>query len=195
MGRGEIHPDEDVRLVLDAARGSEVAFEQLYKKYFVVIRGCLANRNGHGLSVDDLTQEVFLRAWKRREHFRAQSSVMTYLIGIARNVLNEDNATYRRKASSQITPSHMRSSPPSDGTIGSSVEIEGQEIAETIRRTLVQLSPKQRQALEMVYIDELSITEAAKEANCPFETLRSRLRLGKKALRCALKRVLKITEP
>ena len=55
----------------------------------------------HGLgasSIEDLEQETMLRAWQRRASFDGTSTLETWLIGIARNVLIES----RRKRASEL---------------------------------------------------------------------------------------------
>ena len=52
--------DEDAWLIQQPTNGDFVTFERLYKKYFPIVAGYLANRNGNHSLSDDLAQEVFV---------------------------------------------------------------------------------------------------------------------------------------
>jgi len=56
-----MHAAEDAELVLDAQRGNQGAFEQLYERYARVIHGLLLARVPRA-EVEDIVQDVFLSA-------------------------------------------------------------------------------------------------------------------------------------
>ena len=73
MARGPLYPDADVEVLRRAANGQTEAFACLYRKYLQTVTNFLARRYKREL-VEDLTQEVFLRAWKQSGSFRGDSS-------------------------------------------------------------------------------------------------------------------------
>jgi RNA polymerase sigma factor (sigma-70 family) len=76
----------------DAARagaGDRDAFERLYRRHVSRIHG-LARRMAGGEAADDLTQDVFVRAWEKLHTFRAESRFGTWLYRVAVNVIVED---------------------------------------------------------------------------------------------------------
>jgi RNA polymerase sigma factor (sigma-70 family) len=80
----------DVALARDADRD---AFERLYRRHVARIRG-LARRMAGPEAADDLTQDVFVRAWQKLGSYRGESQFGTWLYRLAVNVIIED----RRKA-------------------------------------------------------------------------------------------------
>jgi len=106
-------------LVATASRGDEGAFERLYRAhvgrvYALALR--LADDAGHA---EQLTQDVFVRAWERLATFRGESSFGTWLHRLAVNVILTDRRSAWRRTR-RITPSgdlvdlepEARSAPP-----------------------------------------------------------------------------------
>lgn len=85
-----------------AAAGDPVAFEQLYRGHVDRIHS-LARRMIDGGSADDLTQEVFIRAWKKLPSFRGDSSFGTWLYRLAINWILSRRRTIRREAERQAS--------------------------------------------------------------------------------------------
>jgi RNA polymerase sigma-70 factor (ECF subfamily) len=136
--------------VLAAYRHDREFFACLHRENHAIVRSYLIGRaaglDGHDL--DDMVQEVFVRAWRMRERFRGASSLRTYLIAIARNVLREFFAKRRRHAAIPLPPVFA------DRRQIDLVQIVAQrDMVQHMREMLAQLSPRQRQALELICIE------------------------------------------
>lgn len=73
-----------------AARGDRAAYGRLYREYFPVVTDYISKLDGQSNSPEDLAQEVFGRVWQSRTRYRLDSAVRTYLFGVAKNVLPEN---------------------------------------------------------------------------------------------------------
>jgi RNA polymerase sigma-70 factor (ECF subfamily) len=69
-----------------AASGDGQAFERLYRAHAARIHS-LARRMVNADHADDLTQEVFVRAWEKLGTFRGESAFGTWLHRVAVNVI------------------------------------------------------------------------------------------------------------
>jgi RNA polymerase sigma-70 factor, ECF subfamily len=78
-------PADDVAL---AARGDVRAFERLYRAHLPKIHS-LVRRMAGGRETDELTQDVFVRAWQKLASFRGESAFGTWLHRLAVNVVIE----------------------------------------------------------------------------------------------------------
>ena len=78
--------DLEVGLVRRAARGDEGAFEALYRRHVARIH-TLVRRMAGPDAADDLTQDVFIRAWTKVATFRGESAFGTWLHRLAVNVV------------------------------------------------------------------------------------------------------------
>lgn len=88
------HPSGDFAegqhaLVASAQRGDHRAFAALVEMYQNTVYGFLRARLLEPADAEDLCQEVFLRCYLGREKLQRASTVGSWLIGIARNLLRE----------------------------------------------------------------------------------------------------------
>src|SRR5688500_14384663 len=68
--------------------------EELYDRHFDAVSRWVANLAGPSADVEDLTQEVFIIAFKRLDTFRGEAKLTTWLYRIAINVVRN----HRRRA-------------------------------------------------------------------------------------------------
>lgn len=78
--------DFEAALVRRASAGDGTAFEQLYRMHVARIH-TLARRMTDAATADDLTQDVFIRAWNKLAQFRGDSAFGTWLYRLAINVI------------------------------------------------------------------------------------------------------------
>jgi RNA polymerase sigma-70 factor (ECF subfamily) len=90
---------DEGELVSAARRGSTDAFCELVGRHEARVRAFIARHVRAPDMVDDLAQEVFLGALRGLEGFRGDSTLLTWLLGIARKrVLDHLRAEVRRRA-------------------------------------------------------------------------------------------------
>ncbi|MBT3389304.1 MAG: sigma-70 family RNA polymerase sigma factor [Chloroflexi bacterium] len=78
----------DAQLVKRAKHGDSDAFGELHDYYVDAIYNFLASRTSDPLDAEDLTGEVFLRAWRSLKNYRQKGYPFSaYLFRIARNLL------------------------------------------------------------------------------------------------------------
>lgn len=90
------HSEPDVSL---AAGGDRLAFERLYRRHadrvFALCARMIADRG----EAEELTQDVFVRAWDKLTLYRGESAFSTWLHRLAVNViLNHRKSASRRRA-------------------------------------------------------------------------------------------------
>jgi RNA polymerase sigma-70 factor, ECF subfamily len=94
-------PSGSHRLEADAARaatGDRQAFERLYRRHVNRVFSLCTRMVGDRTRAEELTQDVFVRAWEKLHLFRGDSSFATWLHRLAVNVvLNERKTEGRRR--------------------------------------------------------------------------------------------------
>jgi RNA polymerase sigma-70 factor (ECF subfamily) len=80
--------DRDAMDVARAARGDVQAFERLYRTHIPRVHG-IVRRMAGGRDVDQLAQDVFVRAWQKLGTFRGESAFTTWLHRLTVNVVLE----------------------------------------------------------------------------------------------------------
>ena len=82
------HSDYGTDDVALAARGDVRAFERVYREHLPRVHA-LVRRMTAGRDADELTQDVFVRAWQKLSSFRGDSAFGTWLHRLAVNVVIE----------------------------------------------------------------------------------------------------------
>jgi RNA polymerase sigma-70 factor (ECF subfamily) len=95
-------PAEEGRDVRLAVEGDARAFERLYRTHHARVFS-VALRMAGPRWAEDLTQEVFIRAWKKLGTFRRESSFGTWLYRLAVNLILSRRQTLRRREQQQVS--------------------------------------------------------------------------------------------
>lgn len=130
---------------------------------------------------DDLTQEVFCRAWQGRRRYREQGNARAYLLRIADRLLCDR----RRRGGREVTldDEHWKQMEPVSRALDPPEAVARAEAARQLTAALDGLSPPQRRVLLLRYYGQLSFLEIAEIVGCPLNTALSHCRRGLMALR------------
>ena len=85
MSSEGIHNEKE--LLLQIAQGDRDAFRVLYTTYFSYVQQYVSLFEPKGGSLDELTQDVFVRIWEKRERLSGVESFKGYLFLVTRNVV------------------------------------------------------------------------------------------------------------
>lgn len=94
-------PAQDGRDVSLAIGGDQWAFERLYRAHHARVFS-LALRMAGPQWAEDLTQEVFIRAWKKLGTFRQEASFGTWLHRLAVNLILSRRETLKKREQRQL---------------------------------------------------------------------------------------------
>jgi RNA polymerase sigma-70 factor (ECF subfamily) len=177
----------DIVLMRAALRDSR-AFDEIYERHAIVIHAWLRSRVGEP-EATDLTAETFAAAWLSRRRFRAEraaGSARPWLFGIALN-------QYRSFLRSQRVESGARRRLGMPEAYAGRFELDdaddrvsAAQAAVQLEGALDQLSPEQRQAVELRVVGELSFADVAASMASSEPTARTRVMRGLRSLRGAL---------
>ena len=88
-------PEGDLRDARLASDGDTRAFERLYRTHAARVHGLARRMVGHE-EADELTQDVFVRAWQKLGTFRGEAAFGTWLHRVAINVMLARQAARKR---------------------------------------------------------------------------------------------------
>lgn len=92
-------PGGDLNDVRSAQTGDLAAFERLYRSTVGLVHALCLRMAGNAALAEELTQDVFVRAWQKLPTFRGESAFATWLTRLAVNVvLTERRDRGRRDA-------------------------------------------------------------------------------------------------
>ena len=143
-----------------------------------VFRFLLSNLRDRDLALS-LTQDTFLRAWMARASFRGDSSISTWLMRIALNLLRDHTRTnrfrfWKQAAATAVDVSDVATHLPQPGSSVEARLIASEQLA-LIWDTVAALSSRQREIFLLRFVEGLEIPDIATVTTLPVSTVKSHL--------------------
>jgi RNA polymerase sigma-70 factor (ECF subfamily) len=165
------------------ARGDRAAFEKLYASYAPRVFRFLQRMLRDTALAEEATNDVLVEVWKSAGRFEGRSAPSTWILGIARfRALNLLRG--RRPPTEQLEPASEVALPERVGS--------GQDLTTRnrwLRTGMGQLSPEHREVLELTFFHGCSYREIAEIAQCPENTVKTRMFHAKRRLRPLLEQL------
>jgi len=193
----EIHPD--VALVELARAGDQAAFEKLVRQYDRQIFRTAQHITQNREDAEDITQDVFLKAYRKLDQFQGNSKFSTWLTRIA---VNESLMRLRKRKTSR-TVSMDQDVQTEEGSIprdfadwspNPEQNFTQSELSEILKKTIAGLAPGFRTVFTLRDIENLSTEETAEALGLSVPAVKSRLLRARLQLRERLSRYLKKNE-
>lgn len=179
---GVEHPPEtltDETLVTLARGGDAAAFAQLVGRHYDLVYRIAYKWLGHAGDAEDLAQDVSIKLATAIKSFEGRSAFTSWLYRLTLNMVRDLQRSQQRKAknlSAVALVSEDRAAPEVDKTLE----------ANDLWHAVSELPLKQREAVLLVYSEELTHREAAEVMGCAEGTVASNISDAKKALKYKL---------
>jgi RNA polymerase sigma-70 factor (ECF subfamily) len=147
----------DAELVAESLAGNREAFGQLYDRHARMVRAVVAAVSGDWNAVEDMTQECFLRAYRKLPTLRDRARFGPWIASVARHVARERRRSLRRDRHEFGTVAEETLSPMD----GQAAVHDRDQFAAVIRR-LAELSEPERLAVHAYFLDAQDADQAAK---------------------------------
>jgi len=185
----------DIALVQRAKQGDVEAFARLAAQYKDKIHNYVARMCGDPPEAEDLTQEVFIRAFVAVRGFRGTATFQTWLYKIATNMALDALRRRRRAGPPAVSldaPIETQESPVQRELADASQDphrtAATRELQYEVQQAIGALSEKLRVVVVLFDIQGLSYEEIADVLGVPVGTVKSRLFNARTALRQRLRR-------
>jgi RNA polymerase sigma-70 factor (ECF subfamily) len=169
----------DSRLLMDARRGREAAFADLYGRYRIPVFRFAFRLTGSSATAEDVTQECFLALLAGASFDPARGDLRTYLFGIVRNLALRRWRIAERECEGD--EGNESDDPPSHDD--PAAELILAERAELVSRAIGELPPLQKEALILFEYEDLSLEEIAAVTGADIGAVKARLHRARQALR------------
>jgi RNA polymerase sigma-70 factor, ECF subfamily len=158
MGRGTKDMQAAAELVAQAQQGDQMAFAALYEQYSPLVYRFLRRRlDGADEIVEDLTEDVFVKVYEKIDRYVERGLPFTaWLYRIAHNHLVDYLRSLPRMSASSLDA--VAEVPERAASAAFSRVLDRQSLAPAMAR----LTPEQRQAVELRFIEGMSVAEAAR---------------------------------
>jgi RNA polymerase sigma-70 factor (ECF subfamily) len=173
---------DDRSLIRAMARDDRSAIARLVARHQLRVFRFIARRIRNDAMAEEITNEVFLEAWRSASKFEGRSSVGTWLLAIAQN--KAVSATRRTREESW---DEDKAGELADGADNPEVSLQKADKGTIIRRCLDGLSSDHREIIDLVYYQELSIAEISVVLGVPEATVKTRMFYARRKLGDLLK--------
>jgi RNA polymerase sigma-70 factor, ECF subfamily len=175
----------DATCVRRLQRGDINAFETLVRRHEKAIFNLVYRMLGDYDDAAEISQEVFLSAYRAIGQFRGEANFSTWLYRIAVN-----HATTRRRTTSsrqkRLVPLDG-SEIVEDGQCGPAETLEKKELRERVQRALNELDPEDAAVILLRDLQDVPYEDVARVLEIPVGTVKSRLHRARQALKARLK--------
>ncbi|NJL47708.1 MAG: sigma-70 family RNA polymerase sigma factor [Leptolyngbyaceae cyanobacterium SM2_5_2] len=173
--------ESDQDLVARLWSGQTDALAILYDRYAQMVYTLAFRMLSNPAEAEDLTQEVFVSFWQRRQYDPNRGSVGSFLATYTRSrALDRLRVSGGRVAILQRFQRLTLASSSMQTPLDQATRAEQQQ---QLRDALAQLPATERQVLEIAYFEGLSQTQIAEKLGIPLGTVKSRSRQGLLRLR------------
>ena len=171
-----------------AQEGDVRAFEQLFQQYHRGIYNTIYQMTRNDADAADLTQEVFVRAYRALPRLQTPEAFTSWLYRIAVNLSRNwlrDRGRVRVESLEQ---------PGEEGEEGNTREIadpnsdpavlaQTRDMQERVQKAIAGLSPDHRRVVTLHHLEGMPVEEIARIVGCSIGTVKSRLSRAREHLR------------
>lgn len=181
-----MHREDDEQLVHAVLSGDDSAFGILVEKYEKSIHTLVEQHIGDFHYAEDITQDTFLRAYRKLSTLKNPSRFSNWLYTIAKNCCRnwwrkQERENYLQ--SLEVTPMAEMDKSPYDRYVSEQHAAAATEHRrETVKTLLGKLSEGQRLVMTLHYLDEMTTTEIGKFLGISVESVKTRLHRARKRL-------------
>lgn len=172
---GSTQKETELRLINQVKSGSQKAVKAWYEQYQSSIRRYIASKISSENDIDELVQDTFLSALKSISFLRGDSTITTWMIGIARHEVAD---FYRKKYAKKALQILSLDELIPDGTVCNADETD-----EKVMQTLLHLTQEHRNLLLLKYSEGYSIKEIAQICNKTVKSVEAELYRARQAFK------------
>ena len=169
----------DQQLIMNYLAGDEKSLEILIHSYLKPIYNFVYRYVSSEQEAEDITQEVFVRAWRNLKKFDQKKKFKTWIFSIAKNAsidsLKKKKAIpfseFENEKGKNILIEQLASLAPLPDKL-----FEQASIGKIVNTAMNHLTPKYRMVLFLRYNDHFTFREIAEALREPLDTIKSRHR-------------------
>jgi len=171
------------------------AFEILIKRHQDKVRAVVYKFINNSNELDDISQEVFIKAFKSIKSYRSEAKFSTWLYRIAINTCKDSIRSTMKKSEKVVSIDEMIINKVQDpSNIDTEMLIDLKAEQKLVFKEIKRLPLKQQLAIILHDIEFLSYEEISRIADCPIGTVKSRLFSARKELKEKLKHHISIIQ-
>ena len=165
------------------------SFAAIYDEYAKFVWRALVRLGVASRDVEDVVQEVFLVVHRRLAEFRHESTMRTWVYGIAVHVARNYRRTgARRQHGTDVDPNEKAEAVPEPAEHAPDVLLAKAQAAELLIRVLQELDQDSREVFVLAELEEMTAVEIGEILSLSPNTVSSRLRAARRAFDASVRR-------
>ncbi len=196
-----IHPSGDAVLLQDLQRGAPQAFERLLDQFQQPVYRFVYGLLEDPADAPDVTQEVFVKVFRKVGEFRGDAGLKTWIYRIAINEASNRRRWFARHRKNEVSVDSAAEGAAADADWfidrrGTPFDLLSRaEVRIAIGKTLGEIDQRLRVAVILRDIEGLSYNEIAATLQVSLGTVKSRILRGREAMKSKLRRELAVELP
>ena len=175
-GPGAVGAMSDEELLKGIQTQSEAHFAELYNRYFQRIYSFVYTRMRNHAETEEVVQETFLAVFRSFERYRGQSSLLSWIYGIAKNTANNSIRRARSQTERIELADEEDLAPRASLGIGTpGEELDLHRFQDQLSLRMDGLADWQAEIFEMRHFENLSIPEISRRTTRSSDAVRSSL--------------------
>ncbi len=174
----------DIALIHRTLNGDDNAFAELVKKYQKQVHALVWRKIGDFHTAEEITQDVFLKAYQRLTTLKKPQSFASWLYVIAAN----DCSTWLRKKRLKTQPledtsvAHLEKATYSGYVIAENERTSAEAQRDVVKKLLAKLQESERTVITLFYFAEMTCKEISEFLGVSANTIKSRLSRARQRL-------------
>ena len=178
---------DEAGLLLRIARQDWRAYEQLYRIYYPRVTRFLDKMTRQPHLIDEILDDTMLVVWQKADTFNGRSRVSTWIFAIAYlkalKALEREGRHQGDEISDEAFDQHGADAGQPDQPDSRLMAVQSRRMVEHL---LMKLPAEQRAVVELTYYHGCSYKEIAAIADCPVDTVKTRMFHARRKLRLLL---------
>ena len=183
----EIERCNEIDLIQQTLAGNSSAFNQLVKMHRTTIYVLVLSYTKNPADAEDLTQQIFIRAYEQLATLRELDCFLPWLQQIAHNTCKD---WLRRRSELVASLEAVKSSDFSETAPSAEDIVLKAEVEDIVRKAINDLKETDRKLMEAHYIEGASYDELQDESGLSYAAIANRLKRAKREVRRRVRRLL-----
>lgn len=180
---------QDVEMIQSIGRRDVIAFQDFYKKFNGLLYSTIYRVLNDHQDTEDIMQEVLMQIWQKAHLYEpSKGKPLTWVTTMARNrAIDRIRSKQRRSKLNDGFELESRTVQPEFMEDTRDV-LMAKESDNMLKSAVMDLSPDQREAIQLAYFGGLTQSEIADRLSEPLGTVKARIRRGVQRLEQVVKR-------
>lgn len=166
-------------LMQRVAAGNDDAFNVFYTKYNKLIYSTVAKVLNNPDDVEEVCNDVLTTMWKKADGYHPEKgSLVTWICTTARNRAIDRIRSHQRRAALYNRYEEKIDVDTPAGSDAVTEHMDRQDARQILRSAIVNLTPEQKEVVELAYFQGLTQVEIANQIDRPLGTVKARIRRG-----------------